>query len=98
MRIHLLVALLVAGMSAASRAQTPSNVGPVHIPGQGEGYDIPPPTNGGQPAPSGYEGKTDTSTLTAVGNTPATTGKRVVARFTLSNQVKTCPLADGTAE
>jgi hypothetical protein len=31
-------------------------------------------------------------------NTPATMGKRIVARFELGNQIKTCPAADGTAE
>ena len=92
----LLIALLVVAMTRA-QAQAPSTAGPVHIPGPGEGYEITP-TNSSQPAPSGFEGRTDISTVTAVGNTPATTGKRVVARFTLGNQVRTCPQADGTAE
>jgi hypothetical protein len=71
--------------------------GPIRIPGPGEGYEITK-NESSRPAPSGYEGRTDTSTLTAVGNTPATMGKRIVARFELGNQVKTCPAADGTAE
>jgi hypothetical protein len=71
--------------------------GPVHIPGPGEGYEITK-TDSSQKAPAGFEGRTDTSTQTAVGNTPATMGKRVVSHFTMSNQVKTCPAADGTAE
>jgi hypothetical protein len=71
--------------------------GPIRIPKPGEGYAITK-TETTQAAPSGYEGRTDSSTLTAVGNTPATTGKRIVARFTLGNQIKTCPAADGTAE
>jgi len=54
--------------------------GPIRIPGPGEGYQITK-NESSRPAPSGYEGRTDTSTLTAVGNTPATTGKRIVARF-----------------
>jgi hypothetical protein len=70
---------------------------PIRIPKPGEGYAITK-TESSQPAPSGYEGRTDTSTLTAVGNTPATMGKRIVARFTLGNQIKTCPAADGAAE
>jgi hypothetical protein len=70
---------------------------PVRIPKPGEGYQITR-TDSSRAAPSGYEGRTDTATVTAVGNTPATTGKRIVARFTLSNQVKTCPEADGRAE
>jgi hypothetical protein len=70
---------------------------PVRIPKPGEGYQITQ-TDTSRAAPSGYEGRTDTSTLTAVGNTPATKGKRIVARFTLSNQIKTCPAADGRAE
>jgi len=71
--------------------------GPIRIPGPGQGYQITK-NESSRPAPSGYEGRTDTSTLTAVGNTPATMGKRIVARFELGNQVKTCPAADGTAE
>jgi len=71
--------------------------GPVAIPKEGEGYQITK-TDSSQKAPSGYEGRTDTSTQTAVGNTPATIGKRVVTRFTLSNEIKTCPAADGAAE
>jgi len=71
--------------------------GPVHIPGPGEGYEITR-TDSSQKAPAGFEGRTDTSTQTAVGNTPATMGKRVVSHFTMSNQIKTCPAADGTAE
>src|SRR5439155_9075520 len=92
----LLMALLVVAMTRA-QAQAPSTARPVHIPGPGEGYEITP-ANSSQPAPSGFEGRTDISTVTAVGDTPATTGKRVVARFTLGNQVRTCPQADGTAE
>jgi hypothetical protein len=67
------------------------------FPGPGEGYQITQ-NDSTQPAPAGYEGKTDTSTRTAVGNTPATAGKRVVATFKFGNQIKTCPQGDGTAE
>jgi tetratricopeptide (TPR) repeat protein len=59
---------------------------PIRIPGPGEGYEIAR-TDSSRPAPSGYEGRTDIATLTAVGNTPATKGKRIVARFTLGNQI-----------
>ncbi|MDQ6830474.1 MAG: hypothetical protein M3081_16575 [Gemmatimonadota bacterium] len=86
--------MLVATNVHAQGAGTPA---PVHIPGPGEGYLITR-TDPSTPAPSGYEGRTEISTLTAVGNTPATDGKRVTARFTLGNKVKTCPKADGTAE
>ena len=67
------------------------------FPAPGDGYQITK-SDSSQPAPAGYEGRTDTSTQTAVGNTPATAGKRYVATFTLGNEIKTCPLADGTAE
>ncbi len=71
--------------------------GPVSIPGPGDGYTITQ-TSSSQAAPAGYEGQTDTTTRIAVGNTPATAGKRVVSSFTLGNQIKICPSADGTAE
>lgn len=70
---------------------------PVRIPKAGEGYQITQ-NDSSRAAPSGYEGRTDTSTMTAVGNTPATMGKTITVRFTLSNQIKTCPAADGSAE
>ena len=71
---------------------------PVLIPKEGDGYQITKTDTPGQRAPSGFEGRTDESTQTAVGNTPATMGKRVVAKFALSNQIKMCPAADGAAE
>ena len=43
--------------------------GPIRIPGPGEGYQITK-NETTRPAPDGYEGRTDISTLTAVGNTP----------------------------
>ncbi len=75
-----------------------SGPSPVHIPATGEpGWQITK-NDTSQAAPSGYEGRTDTSTETAVGNTEATRGKRIVVNFKLGNQIRTCPLADGTAE
>lgn len=63
-----------------------------------DGYDITKPPDFGQPAPPGYEGRTDGSTQTAVGNTAATKGKIFVAHFTIGNEIKICPAADGTSE
>lgn len=70
---------------------------PVRIPGPGEGYQITK-NDTSHPAPAGFEGRTDISSQTAVGNTPATTGKRVVVNFKLGNQIRTCPQANGTVE
>jgi hypothetical protein len=69
----------------------------MRIPTEGEGYKITK-TESSKAAPAGYEGRTDTSTQTAEGNTPATNGKKVVSHFTLGNQIKTCPEADGKSE
>ena len=72
---------------------------PISIPARGDpAWDFSPPNDSGQQAPSGYEGRTDSSTQTATGKTPATAGKRIVSHFTLGNQVQTCPNADGTVE
>jgi hypothetical protein len=87
------ISLFFLALPIQSRAANP----PIRIPGPGEGYQITK-NESTRPAPSGYEGRTDISTLTAVGNTPATLGKRIVARFELGNQIKTCPAADGIAE
>jgi len=70
---------------------------PVKIPGPNEGYEITH-NDSSQKAPGGYEGNTDTSIQTAVGNTPATKGKKFVTSFKLENRIKTCPAADGSAE
>lgn len=71
---------------------------PVRIPVRGEpGWKFGPPGDQSQAAPAGYEGRTDTSLLTADGNIPATAGQHIVAKLKLANQIKTCPLADGTA-
>jgi hypothetical protein len=72
---------------------------PVAIPSRGDpAWDFSPPNDSGQQAPSGYEGRTDSSSQTATGKTPATAGKRIVSHFTLGNQVQTCPDADGKVE
>ena len=70
---------------------------PIAIPGPNSGYEISR-SDSSEAAPAGYEGRIDTSTQTAIGNTPATTGRKIVAKFTLGNQIRTCPHADGTVE
>jgi hypothetical protein len=73
---------------------------PIQIPVRGDpAWDFSPPNDVGQPAPSGYEGRTDASSQTATGKpSTANAGKRVVSHFTLGNQVQTCPDADGKVE
>jgi hypothetical protein len=75
-----------------------SQTGPIRIPKDGDGYRVTRSDTRSDPAPEGYAGRTDTETLTAVGNTPATMGKTIVARFTLGNKIKICPAADGASE
>jgi hypothetical protein len=72
--------------------------GPIRIPKEGDGYTITRSNTRSDPAPDGYAGRTDADTLTAVGNTPATMGKKIVARFMLANKIKVCPAADGKSE
>src|SRR5687767_11540928 len=78
--------------------QSWGQTGPIRIPKAGEGYTITRSNIRSDRAPAGYTGKTDAETLTAVGNTPATMGKTIVARFMLANKIKICPAADGTSE
>jgi hypothetical protein len=95
MRIAMILALVALGLVVTPLqgwGQTQA-----HFPGPNEGYVITQGPDGGGPAPAGYEGYTHTGGKTAVG-TGAYEGKRVAVRFTLSNQIKTCPAADGTAE
>jgi len=62
------------------------------------GYTSTKTRDDDQPAPDGYEGRTETGERTWLGNTPATAGRRFVTDFTLGNEIKVCPKADGTAE
>jgi len=62
------------------------------------GYTSEKTRDDDQPAPGGYEGRTETGERTWIGNTPATSGRRFVVDFTLGNEIKVCPKADGTAE
>jgi hypothetical protein len=73
---------------------------PIQIPSRGDpAWDFSPPNDSGQQAPSGYEGRTDSSSQTATGKpSTAAAGKRVISHFTLGNQVQTCPDADGKVE
>ena len=72
---------------------------PITIPKKGDPGWTVTQVDSSRKAPSGYEGRTDISTITAVGRgSPETEGKMIVARFTLGNEIKTCPNADGTAE
>ena len=75
-----------------------SQTGPIRVPREGEGYTITRTNTRNDPAPEGYAGRTEAETLTAVGNTPATNGKTIVARFMLANKIKICPAADGRSE
>jgi hypothetical protein len=77
MRRPAIVALVTLAMFAFPLPSWCTGPSPIHIPARGEsGWQFSPPNDRSQGAPSGYEGRTDTSTLTAVGNTPATAGKR----------------------
>jgi hypothetical protein len=68
--------------------------GQVSIPRPGQGYEITR-TQTSQEAPAGYEGRTDTTTQTAVGNTPVTEGKRILEPraigYQLSKKMKCAP-------
>jgi hypothetical protein len=65
--------------------------GQVQIPKASDGYAITK-NDVSQAAPAGYEGRTENSTQTAVGNTSATAGKRYVTHFTLTGELR----ADGS--
>lgn len=69
----------------------------ISFPGQGEGYEITQ-KDSSQPAPEGYQGRTDTTTRKAVGNTPATKGISFTGTFKFGTEIKTCPSGDGATE
>lgn len=70
----------------------------IQVPGPDEGYTITRNGESNVRAPEGFEGYTDTSTQTAIGNSPYTTGKKYVTHFVMSNQIAVCPGADGIVE
>jgi hypothetical protein len=63
----------------------------IHIPGAGEGYSISTLDSPSQPAPPGYQGRTDKSTHTAAGRTPATDGRLFITKITWGMKSKTVP-------
>ena len=74
---------------------------PIEIPKRGDPrWTFSAPDDRSLSAPRGYEGRSDTSSMTVTGhaNVPGTEGKTVFARFELSNQIKTCPTANGDVE
>ena len=92
-------ALAVAALGfLACPLQSWGQTGPIRIPKDGEGYTVTRSNVRSDRAPAGYTGRTDAETVTAIGNTPATMGKTIVARFMLANKIKICPAADGTSE
>ena len=102
MRIVVIPALVALGLVLFPLRGWSAEPSFIHIPKKGEpGWDVTtgPGTGSSGPAPSGYEGRTDSESLTANGKdgTPQA-GKHITASFTLGNKIKTCPLADGTAE
>jgi hypothetical protein len=92
-------ALVAAGLCAFSPASWSAAAMP-DFPKPGEGYAITPHDDHSvqYDEHSGYTGREDSGTLTAVGNTPATAGKSYTVHFTLGNKIKICPEADGTSE
>jgi hypothetical protein len=70
----------------------------VHVPATGDPNYSFSKTESSQDAPSGYEGRTNNSTRTSAGRSPATDGRVFVQKISLGNEIKNCPQADGTAE
>ena len=91
-------AAIVVVVALASAASSLRSQAAFVIPNEKDGYTI---TRSGEtdiPAPAGYEGRTNTSTQTAVSKISATQGMSYVNHFRMKNENRTCPAADGTVE
>ncbi len=91
-------AAIVAVIAVTSAACPLRGQAAFEIPHEKDGYTITKSGETDVPAPAGYEGRTNTATQTAVSSMPATKGMSFVNHFTIKNEIKTCPAADGRAE
>ena len=69
----------------------------IEIPTAADGYTVTQ-TSSSVDAPAGYMGRTDKATQSVVGREPNVVGRQYINRFTMANEIRICPLADGTAE
>ena len=92
------LAVLAFALAVLEQQSTAQSQDVVLIPTSDDGYYIDQKDEPGQNAPSGFVGRTDGSTLTAVGSTDATRGRNVVAHFKISNKIWKCPDRDGVVE
>ena len=91
-------AVIVAVIALVSAACPLRSQAAFEIPHEKDGYTTTRCCETDVPAPAGYEGRTNTSTQTAVSKISATKGMSFVNHFTMQNEIKTCPAADGTVE
>ena len=98
-RFVLAIAVIVLDLGGIRMRGAAQDDRPDSIPTRADDrYSISQSNGADEKAPSGYAGRTDTSMLTALGIVPATRGKSVIAHFTFSNKIRTCPDGDGVVE
>jgi hypothetical protein len=89
---------LVALCSLALPLRAPAQYSNLEIPTAADGYSISISSNTSENAPAGYTGRIEKMEELAVGREPSVIGRTYKSHFTLANEIRNCPKADGTSE
>ncbi len=89
---------LVALCSLADPLRASAQYSNLEIPTAADGYSISTTKETSQEAPAGYSGRIENIDHLAVGREPSVIGRTYKSHFTLANEIRNCPRADGTSE
>ena len=89
---------LVALCTLANPLRASAQYSNLEIPTAADGYSISTTKETSQNAPAGYSGRIENIDHLAVGREPSVIGRTYKSHFTLANEIRNCPRADGTSE
>jgi hypothetical protein len=98
MRHAAIVAVIAALWALTIPMRAAAQYSNLEIPTAADGYTITTTLNTSENAPAGYTGHIEKMEQLAVGDKPEVIGRTYKSRFVLSNEIRNCPKADGTAE
>jgi hypothetical protein len=89
---------VVALCSLALALRASAQYSNLEIPTAADGYSISVTKETSTDAPAGYSGRIENIDHLAVGREPSVIGRTYKSHFTLANEIRNCPRADGTSE
>jgi hypothetical protein len=90
--------VLIAVCALATPLSVAAQYSKLEIPSAADGYSISTQNETSTDAPEGYVGRIEKIDHLAVGREPAVIGRMYKSHFTFANEIRKCPMADGTAE